>query len=64
MPMAVEIANVSGCTVYDALFVALAGSNREEGAAFVTADERLMRMLESSLYGDLLVTLSRVNEFL
>lgn len=64
MPTAVEAVNASGCTIYDALFVALAESGREEGARLVTADDRLVRTLEGSPYADLLVTLGRVGELL
>jgi predicted nucleic acid-binding protein len=42
LPDALAIANTCGCTVYDALYVALADQER---STFVTADERLVKLL-------------------
>jgi predicted nucleic acid-binding protein len=64
MPVAVEVVRVCGCTVYDALFVALAVTGSEEGPALVTADERLMRSLESTPYASLVLALGKVGELL
>lgn len=64
MPAAVEIVRRSGCTAYDALFVALAETKRAEGAAFVTADNRLARALDESPYADLILPLRKVTELL
>jgi len=64
MPAAVEIVRWSGCTAYDALFVALAESKRAEGAAFATADDRLTRALDGSPYADLILPLGKATELL
>lgn len=64
MPAAVEVVTASGCTIYDALFVALAKLGSDEGAALVTADDRLVRTLKGSAYADLLVTLGKIGELL
>jgi predicted nucleic acid-binding protein len=50
MPAALEIALVCGCTVYDALYVALAEAHREEGAAVLTADGRLISRLANTAF--------------
>lgn len=64
MPVAVEVVRACGCTVYDALFVALAETGSEERSALVTADELLMRTLEGTSYADLILTLGKVGELL
>ncbi len=64
MPAAVEVVRACGCTVYDALFVALAETGSEERPALVTADERLMRTLEGTSYADLVLALGKVGELL
>lgn len=64
MPMAVEAVKRTGCTAYDALFVALAESGREEGARLVTADDRLVRSLDESPYADQVLALGKVGELL
>lgn len=52
MPAALEIAVACGCTVYDALYVALAEARQNEGAVVLTADERLVsRLSETALAG-------------
>ncbi len=50
---AVEIALTQGCTVYDAVYIALA---LNEECPLVTADERLVRGLKSAL-GDAMIWL-------
>lgn len=42
MPTALEVAVGCGCTVYDALYVALAEAYAANGAVLVTADRRLL----------------------
>ena len=42
MPAALEIAIGYGCTVYDALYVALAEARRDEAATLLTADRKLV----------------------
>jgi hypothetical protein len=55
---------IRGCTVYDALFVALAETKSEERPALVSSDERLMRSLEGTSYAGLVPALSKVGELL
>ena len=55
---------IRGCTVYDALFVALAETKSEERPALVTSDERLMRSLEGTSYAGLVLAHSKVGELL
>ena len=64
LPTAIEVVKVCGCTVYDALFVALAEIGSEERPAFVTADERLIRTLEGTHYANLFLALGKVGELL
>lgn len=66
VPKALEIATRCGCTVYDALYLSLAGAQREEGRRGValTADGRLLRRLEGTPYEELGVHISNVNDFL
>lgn len=64
MPTAVEVVRQSGCTAYDALFVALTESRRDQGAALVTADGRLTRALNGSPYADRILPLGKVHEIL
>lgn len=47
---AVRVARETGCTIYDALFVVLARSSRDEGAKVVTADRKLLEKLEDTSY--------------
>ena len=42
MPAALEIAIGYGCTVYDALYVALAEAHHDEAAVLLTADRKLV----------------------
>ncbi len=62
MPAAVEIVRVCSCTVYDALFVALAETGSEERPTLVTADERLMRALKGTPCAGLVLALGKVGE--
>lgn len=64
MSAAVGIVRRSGCTAYDALFVALAEAKRAEGAAFVTADDRLTKALDGSPYAYLILPLGKATELL
>ena len=64
MPAAVEVVRVCGCTVYDAIFVALAETGSEERLALITADERLMRTLEGTPYAGLVLALGKVGGLL
>lgn len=50
MPAALEIAVACGCTVYDALYVALAEAHRGEGAVVLTADGRLISRLANTTF--------------
>ena len=61
VPRAAEIVDRTGCTVYDAVFVALAES---EGTVVLTADGRLLRALEGTLFAGLLRPLVEVGEVL
>ncbi len=45
MPAALEIAVGCGCTVYDALYVALTEARRNEAATLLTADRKLVTRL-------------------
>ncbi len=56
VPKVLEIGPRCGCTVYDALYLPLVEAQREEGGAgavALTADGRLLRRLEGTLYEDL-----------
>lgn len=64
MPTAIEVVRQSGCTAYDALFVALTESRRDEDASLVTADGRLTRALNGGPYADLIVSLGKIHELL
>lgn len=61
VPRAAQIVNEVGCTVYDAIFVALAEA---EGAVMVTAERRLLNALKGTPFSDLLWPLSRIDELL
>lgn len=61
VPRAAELVDQSGCTVYDAIFVALAEA---EGAVVVTAERRLLNALKGTPFVDLLWPLSRIGELL
>lgn len=63
-PAAVEVIRVCGCTVYDALFLAVAETGSDERPALVIADERLMRTLEGTPYASLVLDLGKVGELL
>jgi len=54
MPPALTIALDTGCTVYDALYVALAEARE---ARLVTADGKLVRILEDSSFANSVVVL-------
>lgn len=67
IPRALAIATSCGCTVYDALYIALAWVRREEGrerAVAVTADVPLLRSLKGTTYEDLGVHIADVGELL
>lgn len=67
IPKALEIATSCGCTVYDALYLALADAQRRggyEGAVALTADGRLLRRLEGTPYEDLGAHIANVADFL
>lgn len=59
---AVEIAKDTGCTVYDALFVALADDEQAEDAVLVTDDRKLLRKLDGSSFAGHARHLSRIYE--
>ena len=52
MPAALEVAVGYGCTVYDALYVALTEAYTADGASLVTADRRLLRRLAGTPFGE------------
>lgn len=52
MPAALEVAVGYGCTVYDALYVALAEAYAADGAVLVTADRRLLRQLAGTPFDE------------
>ena len=58
MPAALEIAVSCDCTVYDALYVALAEAYRSEHATVVTADRRLLSKLAGTPFADLVKPLT------
>ncbi len=67
VPKAIEIATECVCTVYDALYLALAQMQRgegREGAVALTADGRLLRRLERTAYEGLGAHVANVAEFL
>ena len=61
VPRATQIVNETGCTIYDAIFVALAEA---EGTVLVTAERRLLNALKGTSFADLLWHLSRIDELL
>lgn len=61
VPRAAEISGESGCTVYDAIFVALAES---EGIVVLTADGKLIKALDGTPFASLLCSLENVGELL
>ena len=61
MPEATEIAAVTGCIIYDALFVALA---ELEDTVVVTADDNLLKALKGSRYEHRAVHLRNVSDVL
>ena len=61
VPRAAEISGETGCTVYDAIFVALAES---EGLIVLTADGKLIKILEGTDFASLLWSLDRVGALL
>lgn len=61
IPRAVEITFESGAIIYDALFLALA---EETGTVMVTADDKLLRTLKGTSYGDLARSLAEVSVLL
>lgn len=50
MPAALEIAVGYGCTVYDALYVALAEAHHYEAAVLLTADRKLVARFTGTLF--------------
>ena len=50
MPAALEVAVACRCTVYDALYVALAEACREEGTIVLTADRCLISRLAGTVF--------------
>ena len=52
MPASLEVAVGYGCTVYDALYVALAEAYAADGAVLVTADRRLLRQLAGTPFDE------------
>jgi predicted nucleic acid-binding protein len=61
VPRAVEISTETGCTVYDAIFVALAEA---EGLVVLTADGKLIKALEATDFAPFLWSLGKVGELL
>ena len=61
MPRAAEISGETGCTVYDAIFVALAES---EEIVVLTADRKLIKALDGTPFASLLWSLDEVGELL
>lgn len=61
IPRAVEITFESGAIIYDALFLALA---EETGTVMVTADDKLLRTLKGTSYGDLARSLAEISVLL
>lgn len=61
VPRAAEISGETGCTVYDAIFVTLAES---EGIVVLTADDKLVKTLDSTPFASLLWSLDKVVELL
>jgi predicted nucleic acid-binding protein len=61
VPRAVEISTEAGCTVYDAIFVALAEA---EGLVVLTADGKLIKALEATDFAPFLWSLGKVGELL
>ncbi len=61
VPRAAEISGETGCTVYDAIFVALAES---EGIVVLTADRKLIKALDGTPFASLLWSLDEVGELL
>ena len=67
IPLALEIATGCGCTVYDALYIALAKARREDGqesATAVTADGPLLSALKDTPYDGLGVHIANVGSLL
>ena len=67
IPRALEIATSCGCTVYDALYVALAvegGEEGQEGAVAFTADRRLLRKLKGTHYEEFGMHIEDIGDFL
>ncbi len=65
IPRALEISTSYGCTVYDALYVALAAEHREEGqerTVTLTADRPLLRKLKGTTYEDVGVHIEDIGE--
>lgn len=58
VPRAAEISGETGCAVYDAIFVTLAES---EGVVVLTADRKLIRVLDGTPFASLLWSLDKVD---
>ena len=61
VPRAAEISGVTGCTIYDAIFVALAES---EDVVVLTADGKVISALEGTDFASFLWFLDKVGELL
>ena len=61
MPRAAEISGETGCTVYDAIFVALA---EYEEVVVLTADGKLIKAFEGTDFATFLWSLDKVGELL
>jgi predicted nucleic acid-binding protein len=61
VPRAAEISEETGCTIYDAIFMALA---EFEGLIVLTADGKLIKILEGTDFAPLLWPLERVSALL
>ncbi len=61
VPRAAEISGETGCTVYDAIFVTLAES---EGVVVLTADGKLIRVLDGTPFASLLWSLDKVDRLI
>lgn len=61
VPRAAEISGETGCTVYDAIFVTLAES---EGVVVLTADGKLIRILDETSFASFLWSLDKVGRLI
>ena len=61
VPRVAEISTETGCTVYDAIFVALAEA---EGLVVLTANGKLIKALEATDFAPFLWSLDKVGELL